>query len=268
MKLNDPRDLRSLFFLILHLLVLALGLLTPPGLLSLLIVPTLVFTSYICLNINHNQMHVQLFKGQAANTILNVVLSIATGVPVTTIYVPHLFNHHPNPNTSKDWMGGHVVGNRRGLWRIVFYTIRAQIEQMKQRPRSLFEGLPFERKISLVCEALCLALFSVLNLALNPLAFLVHSVVPWVLSSNLLVFINFFLHDGCDANTDYLHSKTFTSRVLNFFLLNGGFHLAHHERPRMHWADLPDYHSKFVRPHAGETHEHPSMIRHFIKFYF
>ncbi|MBL7554296.1 MAG: fatty acid desaturase [Bdellovibrionaceae bacterium] len=268
MKLSDRRDLRSLFFIAFHFCLLIWGLLVLPGWSTVLLIPGLIFTTYICFNINHNLMHLGMFESTNANIFLNMVLSIATGMPVTTIYVPHLINHHPNPNNEKDWMGAHVVGNRTGLWRIFYYTFNAQIAQMKLRPRSFFTGLPSERSKSLICETISLFVFTIVGLLWNPFSFVVHVMLAWILSSNILVFINFFLHDGCDANSEHHHSKTFTSKVLNFFLLNGGYHMAHHERPRMHWADLPSYHARFVRPKAGVQNEHPSMLRHFIKLYF
>lgn len=268
MKLSDRRDLRSLFFIVVHVCLLICGMMTKPGWQTVFLIPSLIFTTYICLNINHNQMHLGMFESATDNIILNVALSIATGVPVTTIYVPHLINHHPNPNNEKDWMGAHVVGNRTGLWRILYYTFKAQVVQMKLRPRSFFAGLPDERRVSLVGEILGLSVFTLGGLLWNPVGFVVHAMLPWMLSSNILVFINFFLHDGCDPNSENRHSKTFTSRILNFFLLNGGYHMAHHERPRMHWADLPNYHARFVRLQSGVQHEHSSMVRHFIKLYF
>jgi fatty acid desaturase len=71
-----------------------------------------------------------------------------------------------------------------------------------------------------------------------------------------IVGTNYFQHDGCDEAHPYNHSRNFTSRFLNFFLFNNGFHGAHHEKPNLHWSLLPAYHEKNIAPHI-----HPSLNR-------
>ncbi len=259
-------DLRSLTFVICNLALVVWGLFLPIGIISCAFVPLLVLAAYITFNVNHNHSHLGVFRSPQLNIFFNVILTLCTGVPVSTIYYPHIVNHHPNVCNEKDWGGAHIAGNRKGLWRMIMYTVQAQMVQMNLRPRSLFTGLTKERQISLVCEILGLAIYFLFAVTFNWKTYLVHNILPWVLSSNLLFFMNFFLHDGCDPHSKWNHSKTFSSKFSNYFFLNGGYHLAHHEQPKLHWSELPKYHADKTQGKAP-THEHSSILIHFVKLY-
>ena len=61
----------------------------------------------------------------------------------------------------------------------------------------------------------------------------------------------------------YWTSTTFTGTLTNFFLLNNGYHLAHHFRPYIHWSLLPEMHKKYVAPRLEPYQfalSHPNML--------
>ena len=45
-----------------------------------------------------------------------------------------------------------------------------------------------------------------------------------------------------------------TGWLLNFLLINNGYHMAHHLYPKVHWADLPKKHKEI------EDKIHPDLI--------
>lgn len=56
-------------------------------------------------------------------------------------------------------------------------------------------------------------------------------------------------HAGCeteDARRIGHHSNTFASPFYNLTMFNIGYHAEHHERPNVHWADLPALHAERV----------------------
>ncbi|WP_168196458.1 fatty acid desaturase [Bdellovibrio sp. NC01] len=244
------------------------GLVTPVGWWSLALIPASCLFFYICFTINHNQLHLGMFRATPLNIAANILLSLCTGVPVTMIYLPHVQNHHPNPCNGKDWAGAHLVDGHQGLWRALIYIAKAQIAPMKMRPRSLFAGLNTYRKSSLCLEALALGIYIAYALYAHPVSFLLHNLLPWFLSMNALILMNFALHDGCDYDSKLDHSLTFTTKIGNYFLLNNGYHLAHHEQPKMHWSKLPHYHNETVKPRARTEFEKVSILKHLRLMYF
>ena len=265
--LRYREDLRSLVFIGISLVLLTLDFTKPIGWISFLLVPLSCVFFYICFTINHNQLHLGIFKTNWANILTNILLSLCTGVPVTMIYLPHVQNHHPNPCTKNDWSGAHLAEGYQGIWRAIVYVFRAQIAPMKLRPRSPFSGLTSYRKISFLLESLALGTFFLYGLIAHPGSFFLHVVLPWFISVNILVLVNFALHDGCDYESEKNHFYTFTSKIGNYFLLNNGYHLAHHEKPGMHWSLLPEFYNNSIKPTCCIDHEKVSILKHLRLMY-
>jgi hypothetical protein len=54
-------------------------------------------------------------------------------------------------------------------------------------------------------------------------------------------------HSGCVEKTPakpISHSTVFVSNFFNLTMFNIGFHLEHHEHPRVHWSELPKLHMR------------------------
>jgi len=54
-------------------------------------------------------------------------------------------------------------------------------------------------------------------------------------------------HSGCVEKTPakpVSHSTVFVSNFFNLTMFNIGFHLEHHEHPRVHWSELPELHMR------------------------
>lgn len=267
--LKNAGDIRSLVFIFLNMILLYTAVSTTISWMSVILVVALVFVCYLSLNINHNLLHVPMFHSPALNVLLNSILSICTGIPVTVIYYPHIVNHHPNACNEKDWTGAHLVTGKSGLDRIFSYIFKANFSILKHRPKSFFEGLNSQRQVSLVVETVSLITFSVSVLYFYPERFFIHCLVPWILSQNALVFMNFLLHDGCEYNSETRHSRSFNSTSVNFFLLNGGYHMAHHLKPTMHWSELAAYHRDYIDPKEDDKDlTQSSLFKHVIQFYF
>ncbi len=261
------QDYASLVIVLLNLSFLLTGFITPIGLGSLAIIPFLGLFCYLSLNINHNQLHLGIFISKVGNLITNILLSLTTGLPVSLLYLPHLVNHHPNSCNEKDWTGAHLVAGHKGLKRIILYIIRANVSLLKNRPKSIFAHLPPERKISLLFEMASLLLLSIGLLFSDYMQFLVHILAPWIIGQNILLFMNFFLHDDCDYNSERNHSHSFNSPIANRILFNGGYHLAHHLNPNLHWSKLPMYHQESLGLVSDNLLNSKSMTRHFINLY-
>jgi fatty acid desaturase len=54
-------------------------------------------------------------------------------------------------------------------------------------------------------------------------------------------------HAGCEprsSNHPHRHSNNFLNRFFNLTMFNIGYHIEHHERGYVHWADLPALHAR------------------------
>ena len=50
--------------------------------------------------------------------------------------------------------------------------------------------------------------------------------------------------------------------------MNNGFHSAHHEKPQMHWTQLPDLHLRQFEQHTDEKFKQSSFVVYFAKYIF
>lgn len=266
--MNYRSDLKSLLFIFLNLFILILTKKVPLGFSSVLIIGFTSFFMFITFQINHNLMHLYIFKNDFLNVFINCLLTICTGFPVTLLYLPHIINHHPNSCNQQDWAGAHLVDGQRGIVRIFKYIFLANIMITTKRPTNPFSSLPKQRQFSLALEFVCLILYIIFYFSTSPSQLFFHYLVPSFLAMNALVFMNFFIHDDCDYNSIQHNSKTFTGKLGNFFLFNSGYHQAHHLQPKRHWSELPLYWQQEVNFQGKSKFEYPSMIKHFIATYF
>ena len=84
--------------------------------------------------------------------------------------------------------------------------------------------------------------------------------LPHVYATWAVVTMNYVQHDGCDPESPYDHSRNFLGRLLNWLTLNHGYHTIHHNRPGLHWSDLPAAHAAEVAPFIRPELDQPSLI--------
>lgn len=222
---------------------------------------------FISLQINHNTLHVSIFRYKTLNIAINILLAACSAFPVTLLYYPHIVNHHPNACNEKDWAGYLLVKNDKGFKRIFKYIVLANIAITIKRPANVFQGLCFERKLSLILESLTILSIVVFSFKFNIHTFLFLYLLPSFIAMNGLVFMNFYLHDGCDYNSENYNSKTFTGAFTNFIFFNNGYHQAHHLKPKLHWSELPDYWHNKLNFSEKKLFEYDSFFKHFKSIY-
>lgn len=266
--MNYRSDLKSLLFIFLNLFILVLTKKISLGFSSVLLIALTSLFMFISFQINHNLMHLSIFKNDFLNVFINCLLTICTGFPVTLLYLPHIINHHPSACNEQDWAGAHLVDGKKGIVRILKYIFLANIMITIKRPANPFTSLPRLRQISLAFEITCLISYITFYFSISASQLFFHYLVPSFLAMNALVFMNFFVHDNCDYNSTQHNSKTFTGKIGNFLLFNSGYHQAHHLQPKRHWSELPLYWQQEVTFQGKSKFEYSSMINHFIKIYF
>ena len=79
--------------------------------------------------------------------------------------------------------------------------------------------------------------------------------------------VNLIQHDGCDLDAEVDHSRNFGGKLLNWFSINAGYHTAHHNRPGLHWTELPGSHVKDIAPTMKPELLQQSLLVYLAKTY-
>lgn len=226
-----------------------------------LVIPVSCFLSFVCCIIAHNHMHLPLFRGRLWNRVFQLFLMFGSGQPPTGIITAHNERHHRHPDTDQDFVRSHLVNFRWNSLNLVVFPFVSIITMIREKPGDLAHWKtcrPHVYSQALLERGVFYAAF-ILLLVSDWRATLVYLTLPWLLAQLSLVGVNLLQHQDCDAGSEYNHSRNVTGAWPNWFLLNNGFHTAHHLRPAMHWSLLPDFHRRHVVPRMDPALDHRSF---------
>jgi len=246
--------------------VLTLGL-------QALLLPIIAFTSFQGAVATHNTMHCAIFNSEVrwANKLIQVILTLSYGHPVST-YVPgHNLSHHRYTQLRKDAMRTSKLQFRWHMLNGLFFQpIVARDVLYNDIRYTLLQyrlGRPFFKQA--FREFIVLILIQVVLVAINWKKFLIYVYLPHFFAQWAIVSINLLQHDGCDGTSDGANcARNFTGKLLNFLLMNNGYHTIHHIKPWLHWSHLPDAHAKEVHPLIHPALEQESMMSYIWTTFF
>lgn len=204
--------------------------------------------------IAHNHNHCRTFKSPAVNEVFCLWLTVFYGYPVFAWHPTHSHNHHSFNNRPGDDTATWLSGNRHGWKQAVSYPalsawrqsirIGAYVAAARAGNPTLYRrillqyGVWIGAHLGLFCFAVWLyggtIGFTIWAFGLG---------LPSLFSLWAIMFISFEQHVHADAWSPRASARNFTGDVINFLLFNNGFHTAHHERPGLHWSELPAAHS-------------------------
>lgn len=237
--LRHPPDRRTLLLLSLLSVCLFLGWLT--GFL-LLLVPCTILCITAC-SAKHNHIHCRTFHRRLPNRLLDFWLTILTGSTTTGIRIAHQVRHHGQNQSPEDFVRTSQVSSLppfRALLQFVPCVIAASWRQ-NSHDLTPKHRLPLRRARRQ--EALVLWAVIVTGLLTDPLRLFLFPTLPWIFSQWFLIAVNLPQHDGCDPSSALAHSRNSIGPITNWFLLNNGYHTAHHLAPGRHWSRLPAWHN-------------------------
>jgi fatty acid desaturase len=225
------------------------------------------YLSFTCAVIVHNVIHAPIFKSKTMNRAFQYLLSFSYGHSVSAFVPGHNFSHHKYTQQAPDAMRTTKARFKINILNqlFFFYIMSGDIlkgefsfaKRMYQEKRAWFWQYTFE--LGLVM------LSNIILLVINWKCALLCWILPHQFASWGIVGTNYFQHDGCDEEHPYNHSRSFSSKSLNFVLFNNGFHGAHHEKPNLHWSKLPEYHEKNIRPYLHPNLDRNSLIAYLIE---
>ena len=227
--------------------------------------------AFVACVIKHNHIHCRTFRSRGWNRAFDYVLGLCTGHPTSAIISIHNERHHGLYHTEEDCVRSSIVRFRSNWLNLVCFPFVAvslvhrnknsDLQRWKAQRPELYNGL--------VCERLVLAAFLITLLFLNWKATLIYLGIPWIFGQWGIVTINLLQHQHCEHESEHDHSRNITGRLINWLFLNNGFHTAHHERPGLHWSELPKYHENEIapriRPDLNETSLAVAIWRQFFR---
>jgi beta-carotene hydroxylase len=194
----------------------------------------------------HNHSHRPIFTSHFVNRWFGRFWTFSGGWPSFFWEYCHVTVHHANLLSDNDWTlpkknsDGSFENFQLYLfthwpWRLSRHLWKALTARQNLRRRSLRELTIF------------LALWSI-PFFIDPLMALWLWVLPhWIANAFVMNSGMYVQHSGCVEKTSVdplKHSTVFMSNFFNLTMFNIGFHLEHHEHPRVHWSELPQLHQR------------------------
>lgn len=210
--------------------------------------------------VNHNHQHHPMFRGAGRNRAFSLALTFAMGFPATTAVMTHNRNHHDRFGEADDTV--HPGALRTG-WRALDFLLFPLVCLPKLVAWNLadFPRLGAERPAlhrQLILEHVLGYGAALVATWCAPRQALVWLWGPWAFGQWGIVAINYVQHEGCELASPLDHSQDVVGSTLNWWLLNNGFHTAHHLRPGAHWTRLPGLHAELCRD-KDPSRVHPSL---------
>lgn len=252
-------DWRTLAFLFSFNMLLAVQWLGSDRSIYLLL-PTYVL-AVVALVVKHNQIHSPTFRSEGLNSALDLYLSILTALPTSGVITSHNVLHHQHNNTGVDFVRCSLVRSRSNFWNLLSFFFVSVRTMYRNKPSDLKDWRQTQprRYKQAIAERIATYGFLLLLFVLDWRSTMKYCAGPWLFAQWVLVTINLLQHQDCDFDSEFNHSRNLTGRVLNWLLLNNGYHTAHHMFPAAHWSKLEEIHRRVVVPHTDPSFEEKSL---------
>lgn len=198
--------------------------------------------------IAHNHNHVRTWKSKPLNTLTDYWITLFYGFPAFAWIPTHNKNHHKHNNTEEDHTKTWRYSEKNNLLTLVTYpAVSSWFQQgaIKNYLGKMRDRLP-QRFWFYVSQYVLIGLFLAGAFWLDWRKALLYVLIPQQFSLFSILCINYMQHIHSDEKSEWNHSRNFVGPVLNFYLLNNGYHTAHHEKPGIHWSELPEAHEEIA----------------------
>jgi fatty acid desaturase len=225
-----------------------------------LLLPTYIL-AVTALVIKHNHVHSPTFRTPTWNSTFELWLSLLTAHPTSGIITSHNVLHHGKNNTEEDFVRCSLVRYRNNIVNLMAFFFASVAEMYRKKPSDLAQWRSSNRALyrQAIAERVLTYSFLALLTLLDWRSALKYCGGPWLFAQWVLVTINLLQHQDCDCHSEFDHSRNLTGRIVNWVLLNNGYHTAHHMFPSAHWSTLPRIHERVVAPRLDPSLNEPSL---------
>ncbi|MEP5611063.1 MAG: fatty acid desaturase [Cyclobacteriaceae bacterium] len=196
----------------------------------------------------HNHQHLTMWKNKWLNVLTDNWLSVFYGFPVYAWIPTHNMNHHRHINTQEDYTRTFRYSEKNNLLTLLSYPSISGYFQQKA-VGTYFKGLKSKNKEKYyLCwlQWICVISVVVVALIVDWKKALIFVVVPQQVSMFAVLIFNYIQHVHADEEDEFNNSRNFTGAIMNFVLLNNGYHTAHHVATSLHWSELPEKHKELA----------------------
>ncbi len=217
----------------------------------------------------HNHKHLSMWKSDWMNVLTDIWLTVFYGFPVFAWIPTHMINHHVHVNTEEDYTRTYRLSEKNNLLTLLSYPT---ISGYYQQPAVIayFKGLlGTDRKKFLLhaLQVVSLVIWVAVAFIIDWKKALVFVFIPQQVSLFTVLVFNYLQHIHADETSDYNNSRNFTGSMLNFILLNNGYHTVHHLWAGIHWSRLGAKHREIeskINPALNENNFAWYMLRTYI----
>ncbi|HEY6881337.1 MAG TPA: fatty acid desaturase [Polyangiales bacterium] len=269
--LKNPADRRTILWVLLAPLFVGLQYASPA--LVPYLSPVSCYFALACGVIAHNHNHCQTFRDKRANRVFSIWLSLFYGYP-TFAWVPtHNLNHHKYVNREGDaTITWRFTNSHNVLVALTYFFVSSYyqsgpindyIAQAKAKNPTLYRQILSQYAWWIGSYvAMFLLAVSLYGWGQGFYVFGYSIGLPALFALWTIMLFNYDQHVHTDPFSKYDHSRSFTSRTVNYLLFNNGYHLVHHDHPGVHWTKLPALHRQV------EHLIHPSLKQRSLAWYW
>lgn len=229
-----------------------------------------IFFSFLGAVITHNTMHQAMFYSTFMNRVIQVLLTLSYGHPVSS-YVPgHNLSHHKYTQSRKDVMNTHLLQYKSHLVNLILFSPTVTWSVLQSDLRYILYQ-QYCGNMAGINQALReLLVHTVVQLSclyMSPWKYLFYFHIPHACAQYGIVTLNMLQHDGCEEfipdteEVNFNTSRNYTNYWINFFCLNNGYHTIHHLAPTSHWSVGKALHEQLIIPNIDGRLNCPSMAQ-------
>jgi beta-carotene hydroxylase len=193
--------------------------------------------------IQHNHVHFNIFNYKALNIFFDLLLSVSTGHICSEWVLHHNIGHHGNKiNSLEDTSSVKNYKTRKYMSKseyIISGSLKILPDCIKMA-RDYYKKNKKQYLITLNLELLVLVSIHIFFLLVNFKMALLFLVIPNIINRSLVWLGAYWHHIDVPANIVYDSANMYRGPIFNFISFNIGYHVAHHEKPTLHWSKLPE----------------------------
>ena len=175
-------------------------------------------------------------------------LTVFYGFPIFAWIPTHNINHHVQINKEEDYTRTYRYSEKNNLLTLMIYptvsgyyqqpAVGAYLKNLWSENRKKFYSTSF--------QIVSLVLWIGLAFIIDWQKALLFVIIPGQVSVYTVHVFNYLQHVHADEESKYNSSRNFTGILLNFILINNGYHTAHHTATGLHWSELPEKHKELL----------------------
>lgn len=194
----------------------------------------------------HNHSHRRIFTSHFLNQWFGRFWTVSAGWPSFFWEYAHVTVHHANLLHENDWtLPRHNLNGEFEDFR-VYALVAWPWRYMVHLWNDLIAN-PGRRRKALREFAIFLPLWSIPFWIDPVMALWLWALPHWVANCLVMAPGMYVQHSGCVRKSParpVSHSTVFLAKFFNYTMFNIGYHLEHHDHPRVHWSELPALHER------------------------